>query len=69
MSELRVSRLEEGTLVLINESFINPSDEIKKFIGNKCRVIKYTKGGLVNIHIDGDIRKRISVPGYELKVV
>lgn len=61
---MRKQRLEEGDLVLIDETFINPSDEIKKFIGKRCRIIKLTKAGLINIHIDGDVRKRISVPEY-----
>jgi len=61
---MRKMRMEEGDLVMIQNDYINLSKEIKNFIGQHCRIIKLTKAGLINIHIDGDVRKRISVPEY-----
>ena len=66
---MRKMRMEEGDLVMIRSDYINPSDEVKKFIGQPCRIIKLTKAGLINIHIDGDVRKRISVAEYYLNRV
>jgi len=52
---------EEGDLVKLREHHLVYQENVKQLINNKFRVIKYTKGGLVNIHVDGDVRKRISV--------
>lgn len=59
--------LEVGDLVVLRRTYVGYPDSVKPFLRERRRVIKYTKAGLVNIHVDGDARKRTSVAEYQLE--
>lgn len=55
--------MEHSTLVTVNRhGDIYCNADIRPFIDSRCRFDKVAKSGLVCIYLDGDIRKRASVP-------
>lgn len=56
--------IEYGTAVTIMLQKMNP--DTFPFYGRKCRFEKIAKSGLVVIFLDGDCRKKISVPRGEV---
>lgn len=56
--------MEYGTAVTIGLKSV--VSETYPFIGQKCRFEKIAKSGLVVLFLDGDCRKKISVPRREV---